>query len=140
MPASSAETLQRAVARLYGALGAGDGDGVLALLDPGFEGRIADGMPAGAGLHRGAEAMLRDGWWAIGRAFKVIAEPEGWIACADGRLLVAGTYRGVARGTSAQVNARFAHLWSGGAAGLTALEQWTDTALWCAALNERDPA
>ncbi|MBB4663894.1 nuclear transport factor 2 family protein [Conexibacter arvalis] len=136
MPASSAEALRRAVERLYEALGGGDGEVVLSLLAPEFEGRIAAGMPAGAGVHRGAEAMVRDGWWSIGRAFKVVAEPQEWVPCADGRLLVTGAYRGVARGTSARVDARFAHLWSGGAGGLTALEQWTDTALWRVALSE----
>ncbi len=136
MPASSPEGLQGTVGRLYTALGGGDGDVVMGLLAPTFEGRIADGMPAGAGTHHGPTSMLRDGWWAIGRAFKVVAEPESWVPCADGRLLVAGTYRGVVRGTDVRVNARFAHLWSGGAGGLTALEQWTDTALWRAALDE----
>lgn len=138
MPASSAEALRGPVERLYAALGGGDGDAVLGLLAPAFEGRIAAGMPAGAGTHHGPTSMLRDGWWSIGRTFKVVAEPEEWVPCADGRLLVCGTYRGVVRGTDVRVNARFAHLWSGGPGGLAALEQWTDTALWRAALNESE--
>jgi len=92
-------------------------------------------MPAGAGLHRGADAMVRDGWWAIGRTFRVLAEPEEWIPCGRERLLVRGTYRGVARPTGATVEARFAHLWTGEDSKLVALEQWTDTAIWQASLH-----
>src|SRR2546429_9077261 len=125
------------VRRVYRALAAGDADALSDLLDPEFEGHFADGLPLGiGGVHRGAAAAVRDGWWAIGRAFDVRAETEEWIPTADGRLLVLGVYRGSARSTRQPVEASFAHLWTARDGRLTALRQLTDTARWIAALEE----
>ena len=68
------------VARVYPALAAGDKRAMEDLLTPDFEGRLADGMPVGGGSHDGSAAMLENGWWAIGRAFDVRAEPEELVA------------------------------------------------------------
>src|SRR4051812_3522946 len=98
-------------ARLYTALAAGDGPELDALLPPGFRGRLADGMPFGiGGAHDGPEAMLRDGWGAIGRRFAARAEPERFLPLADGRLLVTGRYRGRGRHGGGELDAAFAHL------------------------------
>jgi len=70
------------------------------------------------------------GWWAIGRAFDLRAEPEEWIDCADGRLLVTGRYRGHARASGAPIDAAFAHLWTARDSRLTRLWQLTDSARW----------
>ena len=105
------------------------------LLDPDFEARFADGLPLGLGGRRvGAAAAIRDGWWAIGRAFRVRAEPEEWVETTDGRLLVLGTYRGRARSTGVAVEAAFAHLWTARDGRLVALRQLTDTVGWHDAL------
>ena len=128
--------IEELVRRLYAALAAGDRDEVLAVLDPEFEGRLAEGMPLGlGGIRGGARAMQADGWWAIGRAFAVLAEPEEWIPCADGRLLVVGRYRGAARSTGRAVDAGFAHLWAAADGRLTSISQYTDTAVWAASLE-----
>lgn len=125
------------VRRVYPALASGDRAALGELLAPDFDGVLAEGMPLGiGGRHAGAEAMQRDGWWAIGRAFAVQAEPQDWIPTADGRLLVTGRYRGHARETDGALDAAFAHLWSSDGECLTALRHFTDTARWAAALDD----
>jgi 2-(1,2-epoxy-1,2-dihydrophenyl)acetyl-CoA isomerase len=76
------------------------------------------------------------GWWAIGRAFRVEAEPDEWIDCTDGRLLVLGRYMGHARTTKAPVEAAFAHLWTQRDQRIVRLVQITDSAAWQFALGE----
>ena len=123
------------VERLYAALAAGDRDGVQALLHPEFVATFAAGLPFGiGGAHRGTDA-IDHGWWAIGRAFALRAEPSEWIDCADGRLLVIGSYVGHARATRRPITAAFTHLVAGEGGQLTSLVQVTDSALWLAALD-----
>jgi len=50
---------------------------------------------------------------------------------------VLGDYRGRARRTGRELDAPFAHLWTSDGDRLCSLRQYTDTALWCAALQER---
>jgi 2-(1,2-epoxy-1,2-dihydrophenyl)acetyl-CoA isomerase len=124
------------VERLYAGLAAGDRDAVEALLDPEFVATFAAGLPFGiGGTHRGSAAIDR-GWWAIGRAFALRAEPTEWIDCTDGRLLVLGRYVGHARATGATITAAYTHLFAGDGGRLTSLIQLTDSALWLAALGE----
>ncbi|MDX8153345.1 enoyl-CoA hydratase-related protein [Patulibacter brassicae] len=120
------------VRRLYAALAAGDEAALRELLAPGFEGRLSAGMPdALGGVRRGPDAMIREGWWAIGRRFAVLAEPERWIVGDDGHsLTVLGTYRGRAREDDRAVEAAFAHVFRREGDRLVALEQVTDTARW----------
>jgi ketosteroid isomerase-like protein len=124
-------TIEQLVRAAYSALAAGDREALEALLHPGFEGTFTDGLPNGmGGVHHGAEATIRDGWWAIGRAFAIRAEPAEWIACADGRLLVLGRYAGTVRATGAPVDAVFAHVWTARDGRLSAVTQITDSARW----------
>jgi ketosteroid isomerase-like protein len=119
------------VRSLYGALEAGDGAAIEELLAPEFEGGFADGMPLGLGGRRsGAVAMRDQGWWAIGRSFAARAEPQEWIRCEDGRLLVLGRYSGHGRRGGGVLDAAFAHLWSASGGRLSALVHFTDTARW----------
>lgn len=120
------------VRRLYAALAAGDEAALRELLAPGFEGRLAAGMPDDlGGVRSGPDAMIHDGWWAIGRRFAVLAEPERWIVGDGGdSLTVLGTYRGRAREDDRPVEAAFAHVFRRDGDRLVALEQVTDTARW----------
>lgn len=118
------------VSRVYPALAVGDKAAMQELLAPDFVGRLAEGMPVGGGVHEGSQAMLDEGWWAIGREFAVRAEPDEFIPCADGRLLVLGRYRGRRRDTDTEVDASFAHLWTAREGRLIAVVQVTDTASW----------
>lgn len=124
-------TIGELVRAVYPALAAGDRDALARLLDPDFEATFTEGLPFGiGGTHRGAQAAQRDGWWAIGRAFDLHAEPREWIDCTDGRLLVLGRYFGRARASGAPIDAEFAHLWTAGGGRLTRLWQLTDSARW----------
>ena len=125
------------VARLYDGLAAGDRDAVQALLHPDFVATFAAGLPFGiGGTHRGT-AAIDCGWWAIGRAFALRAEPREWIDCVDGRLLVLGRYVGHARATRTPISAGYTHLFDGDRERLTSLIQLTDSALWLAALADQ---
>jgi ketosteroid isomerase-like protein len=120
------------VERVYAALGAGDRRALLASLDPGFRAEASAGMPLGLGGRiDGPEAMVAF-WWELGRHYSVRPEPEEWVDCADGRLLVVGTYRGRERATGHVVEAAFDHLWTARDDRLVALRQLTDTVRWSA--------
>ncbi|MFC5995025.1 enoyl-CoA hydratase-related protein [Pseudonocardia hispaniensis] len=117
--------------RLYDALAAGDTASLGDLLAPEFVGRLADGMPVGVGgEHKGPDEMWRAGWGEIGRHFAVRAVPERFHTVEGGRLLVLGRYRGSGRRGGAELDAGFAHLLTLSEGRITALEQFTDTALW----------
>lgn len=133
----SAEAPIRAlVERLYAALGTGDEAALRELLADDFSQTISAGMPLGLGGHRiGRDAAIREGWWAIGGAFRVLAEPDAWLQSGPDRLVVVGTYRGTARSTRAPVEAAFAHVWGAREGKLTTLVQITDTAVWAQALD-----
>lgn len=118
------------VESVYAALATGDRAALVELLDPGFTARFAEGMPAGAGLAEGATEAIAH-WWAIGAHWAVHAEPQSFVECADGRLLVIGRYRGTRRdGDGSAIDAAFTHLWSAAGGRLIGLEQVTDTARW----------
>ena len=126
------------VRSLYQALASGDAAALTGLLTPDFDGLLAEGLPLGiGGRHTGRDDMRDRGWWAIGHAFQLIAEPTEWIGCDDGRLLVLGRYTGTARATGCAIEARFAHLWTARDGRLAALWHLTDTAAWVSALGGR---
>jgi ketosteroid isomerase-like protein len=119
---------------MYTALADGDRGAVASLLHPDFEASFTEGLPAPiGGVHHGAAASIDDGWWAIGSAFAVRAEPSDWIDCAGDRLLVLGRYFGRSRDTGTIFEAAFGHLWTARGDRLSAITQLTDSARWCAA-------
>jgi 2-(1,2-epoxy-1,2-dihydrophenyl)acetyl-CoA isomerase len=122
---------------LYRALAAGDREALSTLLDPDFVGHATDGLPlAMGGRHDGPEAMRRDLWWTIGRHYKVEAQPEEFRHLDDGRLFVAGHYRGEGRVSGRRLDAAFIHLIAFGADGrIVSLDQLTDSAAWVQALG-----
>ncbi|HEX4109017.1 MAG TPA: nuclear transport factor 2 family protein [Solirubrobacteraceae bacterium] len=125
------EPLRPLVERVYTALAAGDAATLDELLGEGFVGEVSDGMPYGLGGRReGSVAMREQTWWPIGRRYRVRPEPQEWIDCADGRLLVLGRYRGAHRESGGEVDAAFAHLWTAGDGTVAHLVQITDTARW----------
>ena len=122
--------VEELVCAVYAALEVGDAAAIDAALAPGFVGHVAEGMPVGGGRHEGPKAMREAGWWAIGRQFAVLARPEEFVPCADGRLLVVGRYRGTRRADGAPVDAAFTHLWTARDGRLVELQQVTDTRRW----------
>jgi 2-(1,2-epoxy-1,2-dihydrophenyl)acetyl-CoA isomerase len=123
--------------RLYQALAAGDRQALSRLLHPDFVGHATDGLPLGmGGRHDGPEAMQRDLWWTIGRHYKVEAHPEEFHILDDGRLSVAGHYRGEGRKSGLRLDAAFIHLIAFADDGrIVSLHQLTDSAAWVQALG-----
>jgi 2-(1,2-epoxy-1,2-dihydrophenyl)acetyl-CoA isomerase len=123
--------------QLYRALAAGDGDALSKLLHPEFVGHATDGLPLDmGGRHDGPEAMQRNLWWTIGRHYKVEAQPEEFRLLDDGRLFVAGHYRGEGRASGRRLDAAFIHLIAfAGDGRIASLDQLTDSAAWVQALD-----
>jgi 2-(1,2-epoxy-1,2-dihydrophenyl)acetyl-CoA isomerase len=134
----SAQTKVGAAQQLYQALATGDRSALDRLLHPEFIGHAAEGMPLGmGGTHVGPDAMRDNLWWRIGEHFKARAEAADFHHLEDGRLLVAGTYRGQARRSRNPLQAAFFHLIGFDADGrIVSLRQLTDTAAWHAALDD----
>jgi 2-(1,2-epoxy-1,2-dihydrophenyl)acetyl-CoA isomerase len=122
---------------LYRALATGDRAALSKLLHPNFIGEVTDGLPLDmGGRHDGPEAMRRDVWWTIGRHYKVEAQPEEFRLLDDGRLFVAGHYRGEGRASGRRLEAEFIHLIAFSDDGrIAALRQLTDSAAWVQALD-----
>src|SRR6201997_2151146 len=124
--------------RLYRALAAGDRKALSTLLHPDFVGHVTDGLPLNmGGRHDGPEAMRRGLWWTIGRHYKVEAQPEDYGVLDDGRLFVAGHYRGEGRASGRRLDAAFIHVIGFAADGrIASLRQLTDSAAWVHALGD----
>jgi 2-(1,2-epoxy-1,2-dihydrophenyl)acetyl-CoA isomerase len=127
--------------RLYRALAAGDRAALSTLLHPDFVGHATDGLPLDmGGRHDGPEAMQRNLWWTIGRHYKVEAQPEDFRVLDDGRLFVAGHYRGEGRASGRRLEAEFIHLIEFTDDGrIASLNQLTDSAAWVHALGDDVP-
>ncbi|ORA62976.1 enoyl-CoA hydratase-related protein [Mycobacteroides franklinii] len=141
MSAELSRETKVAVARdLYRTLAAGDREGLQGLLHPGFTGHAAEGLPLNmGGDHVGIDAMCENLWWRIGRHFSARAVPGDFQLMDDGRLMVAGTYRGSARGSGNPLDAAFIHVLKFASdERIIALHQLTDTAAWRAALDGPD--
>jgi 2-(1,2-epoxy-1,2-dihydrophenyl)acetyl-CoA isomerase len=123
--------------QLYRALAAGDREALSTLLHPNFVGHATDGLPLDmGGRHDGPEAMQGDLWWTIGRHYKVEAQPDEFRLLDDGRLFVAGHYRGEGRASGRRLDAAFIHLIAFADDGrIVSLHQLTDSAAWVEALG-----
>lgn len=123
-------TPEELIRRLYAVLGEGDTATIGELLHPDFVGTIAAGMPAGSGEHIGAEAMWRDGWAQIGRAFAAGPKPDEIVPLADGRVLVSGRYTGHGRRGGGPLDAAYTHVFSFRDGRISGIVQVSDTARW----------
>src|SRR5246127_2628942 len=137
----STDTKVLAAQQLYRALAAGDREALSTLLHPDFVGHATDGLPLNmGGRHDGPEAMQRKLWWPTGRHYKVEAQPEDYGVLDDGRLFVAGHYRGEGRASGRRLDAAFIHLIGFAADGrIASLDQLTDSAAWVHALGDDAP-
>ena len=76
---------------------------------------------------------------AIGATWALRAEPERWwhsACCGDGRVLVQGSYTGSPPAGPGGSTRTLPHLWAAEGGRLRSLHQYTDTALWLAALED----
>ena len=132
--------LEQIATELYQVLADGDGARLAALLHPGFEGQVTEGLPLGlGGRYHGPEAMRRDFWGQIARSFEARAEPASYCPLPDGRLMVTGRYTGTARG-GGRLDAEFVHFLTFSGEQVIGLVQLTDSARWASALAARTSA
>jgi 2-(1,2-epoxy-1,2-dihydrophenyl)acetyl-CoA isomerase len=138
-PSATHDAKVAAVRNLYRALAAGDRETLGKLLHPDFIGHTTEGLPLGVGgEHVGPDAMRREVWWQLGRHYNVEAQPDAFHTLDDGRLLVAGHYRGEARRSGKKLDAAFHHMIGFADDGrITSLDQLTDSAAWIEALDEQ---
>ncbi|MEA2347480.1 MAG: 2-(1,2-epoxy,2-dihydrophenyl)acetyl-CoA isomerase [Thermoleophilaceae bacterium] len=130
---------EQLVRRLYPALAAGNLDALRPLFAPSFEAHATAGLPLSiGGSYTGFDATWNGVWRVIGRAFNIRVEPEEWLDCGEGRLLVRGRYTGTSRATGLPLDAAFAHLWTAGDKSLLSLWHLTDSALWWRALDSEE--
>ncbi|MDQ4112402.1 MAG: enoyl-CoA hydratase-related protein [Actinomycetota bacterium] len=125
---------------LYVALAGGDRPGIEKAVADDFVGHLTPGLPHGiGGVHAGRDAMIRDGWFAIGARWRVRANPETFTALADGRIQVQGTYRGSGRGyDGTSFEAWFIHQWEVRDGQVVGLTQLTDSAAFVRGLGGSD--
>jgi 2-(1,2-epoxy-1,2-dihydrophenyl)acetyl-CoA isomerase len=127
--------------QLYRALAAGDRGALGALLHPDFVGHATEGLPMEmGGEHIGPETMQKKLWWRIGRHYRAEAHVDEFHGLDDGRLYVAGHYRGEARASGKTLDAAFIHVIGFASDGrISALDQLTDSAAWVEALGGDAP-
>jgi 2-(1,2-epoxy-1,2-dihydrophenyl)acetyl-CoA isomerase len=138
---AAADTKVSAAQQLYRALASGDRDALTSLLHPEFVGHATEGLPLKmGGEHVGTEAMQRNLWWRIGRHYKAEAQVDEFHDLDDGRLFVAGHYRGEGRKSGKKLDAAFVHVIGFSADGrIASLDQLTDSAAWIEALDADAP-
>jgi uncharacterized protein len=118
----------------YEAFARGDIPGVLALMDPAMVWHEAETLPYG-GVYHGPDAVLESIFMAIGRDWDdYVAEPLRFIDGGD-HAVVLGEYRGVHRASGGSLKTPFAHVWRFRDGRLVEFHQFTDTALWLAAMR-----
>ncbi len=140
-PDASANTKVATAQHLYRALATGDREALGTLLHPDFIGHATEGLPLNmGGEHAGPEAMQTRLWWQIGRHYKAEVHVDEYHALDDGRLFVAGHYRGQARASGNNLDAGFIHVLGFADDGrISALDQLTDSAAWVEALGIAAP-
>jgi uncharacterized protein len=121
----------RAAQRLYEAMAAHDGRGLLNAMHEDFTGTVSDGMPLGlGGRHEGPKRMLFEVWVKVFEAYDVTPEVTRYVETGGPELVAIGRYVGSARGTGRPLDAAFAHLLSIRDGRVASLEQITDTHRW----------
>jgi ketosteroid isomerase-like protein len=124
-------SITETAARLYAGFDARDPEAILASLSPEFTGVVSAGMPLGVGgRHDGPDAMLVDCWARVFSVYDMTLEVERYLESGPTTVVAIGNYRGTERETSREMDARFAHVLEVSEAGITSLEQITDTNSW----------
>jgi len=108
----------------YAAIARRDFDAVLELMDPNIESHNPPEVPE-AGVHRGHDAVRRD-WEQTFELFEDFSiDVEQYFDAGD-ELVVFLLYRGRARGSSADIEAKMAHVWTIRDGKATRLRQYLD--------------
>lgn len=119
---------------LYAALSGGNVDALRELLTDNFRGELTAGLPKGLGrLYEGREAMMREGWGAVGQWFEMSPVMEQMFDGGD-VLIGHGHYVGKVKRTGKPIRAAFAHFWSFDGQRFNGVTQVTDSGVWRDAL------
>jgi uncharacterized protein len=124
-----------AVRRSYEAFARGDLDAVVADMHDDIEWQQAQGLPHG-GAYRGLDQVraaifdpLDEEWWD-----EFAADPDEFLD-AGAEVVVLGRYRGRAKGSGAELDVPFVHVWSFRGGKAWRFRQFLDTDGWNRALS-----
>lgn len=117
----------------YEAFARGDVAAVVGLMDSSIVWYEAEALPYG-GVYHGPDAVLENVFQAIARDWEPFAAaPREYIA-AGSHVVVLGEYRGTHRASGRSFEAPFAHVFRFEDGRIVEFRQFTDTALWLAAI------
>ena len=122
---------------LYESFGQGDVPSVLGKMDHAVEWNEAENfIYADGNPYVGPQAVLEGVFMRLGTDWEGFSvTPEEWMD-AGNRVIVLGTYAGKHRGTSKQVRAQFAHVWSLKEGRVARFQQYTDTKQFAEVVKE----
>jgi uncharacterized protein len=116
------------VKAFYQALGRGDVNAVVGLLDPEVEWTEAEGFPYYSGTWRGPQAIIDNLLIPLGRDWEGFSAAAQDFISEGERVVCLGTYSGRAKQTGRPLSARFAHVWTVRGNRLARFEMHADTA------------
>ena len=128
---SQAEEIVR---RAYAAFAAGDIETVLSILSPTIQWAEAAGGPYG-GAYVGPQQVVENVFMKLGSEWEGFSvTPHEFVASGDA-VVALGEYGGVFKATGKRLKVPFAHAWKFRDGQAVSFEQYTDTALHCAAMR-----
>lgn len=123
---------------IYAAVEAGDHATTRDLLDPALAWRQAGSVVPAAGEDReGADALLEQVVRPLERDWEGFSEQVDELLQIGDRVVATGIYHGRHRTTGRELRAEFCHLWQVRDDAAVAFRQYTDTAAFAAALEQR---
>lgn len=117
----------------YAAAAAGDMTAVAAMLAPDIVWHEAETLPYG-GVHHGPDAVMQQVFAALGEDWsEYAAVPQRFIDGGD-HVVVLGEYRGVHSRSGGHLQTPYAHVFRLADGQVVEFHQFTDTAIWLAAI------
>jgi uncharacterized protein len=123
------------VRAFYSALGQGDANAALALLDKDVRWSEAERVSYYTGEVRGVDAVVKTVFEPINRDFDNFAVNMKEVIAQNDRATALGIYTGRGRVSGRDLNAPFVHAWTVRDGKLTTFQQYTDSAAWTEAFH-----
>lgn len=112
----------------YDAFGRGDIPGVVAVFDPGIEWVAPVGSYRIGGVHKGADAIVKNFFMVLGELWETLTvTPQEFIDDGD-RVIVLGKVTGKARARGGTVDSPYVHIFEFKNGKVTRFEEFEDTA------------